>query len=403
MAIGILAGAVVGFITAWQLKPAVGNPESAADSPLRTRVERRPTTPHPLGKPAPSAFSLRWEELGNDDDCEEKREALLANLGPAEFPALLAEMADNAGLSGLGNSEDDQLSQLFIAWFGKAPDDALVWMRQLHKASDRQRLLCEIVNHIAETDTDRAISLLRQYGADDEGHIFIPRKLLEKTAAQGADKLLEVCRFGLNRGGDWPCPCEISIPQGFEFRKVLDGLAAAQLEIGDDGRFASVPCNLVTEWAKRDFKSAWAWLMEGKSVVYNGTSDLIRSVPPAEAGALLGEVFDHATKDKNPYADAASALYSCPSSEMLEAFLKTASGDRSANLNGLFDALRGGNLGELQSLLLERMRPEQRADALRRNFKEGTDSQTKSALARLLRGLGHSDEEIQSLLPERKD
>lgn len=341
-----------------------------------------------MGRLAPSEFSRRWQETDDEVDGEEKREALIAGLGPAEFPALLAEMDDKAGLSGLDSPGANQLRQLFKAWHAKAPEAALAWLRALPKPGDRHRLLWDIVDGVAETDLDGAVSMLRQYGTDDEGFIvIIPDKLLEKAMEQGEDKLLEVCKLGLRHSGDWPSSCQLSYPQGFDFRRVLDGLAAAQTAIGEQGRFANVPSNLLSEWAKREFQGAWAWLQENKTVPDNGRPDLIRAVPPADAGALLGSVFDPAAPEDQRYEEVNRELYRKPSPEMLEAFLQAAPGGRTAHLGGLFDESRGGNLGEIHALLLERMSPEQRAEALRRNFKNGVDPQTRSSLARLLLGL----------------
>lgn len=320
---------------------------------------------------------------------------------PAEFPDLLAEMDDKAGLSGLDNPGDNQLRQLFNAWDAKAPEAALAWLRALPKPEDRHRLLWDIVDKIAESNLDGAVSILRQYGTDDEGFIvIIPDKLLEKAVDQGEDKLLEVCKLGLKRGGDWPSSCQMSYPEDFDFRRVLDGLAAAQAEMGEQARFAIVPSNLISEWAKRDFQGAWAWSRQGKPVPHNYTSDLIEVIAPADVGVLLASVFDPAAPEDKRYQEVNSEFYRKPSPEVLEAFLEAAPGERAVHLGGLFDDLRGGNLGEIHALLLERMSPEQRAEALRRNFKNGMDSQTRSSLARLLRGLGHGDKEIHLLLPD---
>lgn len=403
LGVGVSTGALAGFIIAWQVKPIVVTLSSDPAMPLQTKVERHLSSSHPPGRFALSEFSQRWQEANEDEEGEQKQAVLLAGLDSAEFPGLLAEMSDIAGLSGLDNPGHNQLRQLVKAWHAKAPEAAMAWLRTLPKALDRQGLLCAIVDEVAETNLDGAVSLMRQYGIDDEGRIFIPDKLLEKAAANGEDKLLEICKLGLNRGGNWPWSCQVSYPEGFDFRRVLDGLAATQGEIGDQGRFANVPSNLVSEWAKRDFKGAWAWLQEGKTVIYNGSSDLIESVPPADAGALLAAVFDPAAPEDQRYDEVDRILYRMPSAEMLEAFLQAAPGDRSAHLNGLFDGLTGGNLGELQALLLERMGPEQRAQALQRSYENGVDSQTRSALVRLLQGLGHGEEEIQALLPEKKE
>ena len=284
LVIGILAGAAGGFIMAWQLKPAVGNPESAADIPLRTRMERRPTTTHPLGKPAPSAFSLRWEELEDDEDGEQKREGLLAALSADDFPQLLAEISGKAGLTGLGYEENEQLEEVFKVWHAKAPEAALGWLRSLPKAEDREGLLHAIVEEAAETDLDAALAILSQNGRDKDGRISVPDKVLEKAANLGAEKLLEVCKLGLGRSRDGTYDRELGrYPTDFDFKLVLDGLAAAAVELGEDGSFARVPGNLLSEWAKRDLQAAWAWSREGKTVSGNEMSSLIAVTSPAAA------------------------------------------------------------------------------------------------------------------------
>lgn len=400
MGVGIFLGLLAGFIIAWQVKPTAGNVSSDSTSPLETRVKQRSASIRPPGRFAPSEFSRRWQEADEGDDSEQKRGELLADLGPAEFPVLLAEMLAKAGLSGLDNPGDNQLRELFKAWHAKAPEAALAWMRDLSKPEDRLRLLWEIVNEIAETDLDAAVSVLRQEGNIEEGLIVIPDKLLEKAVAQGEDKLLEVCKLGLKRSGDWPASCQMDYPGKFDFRRVLDGLAAAQAELGEQVRFTNLPGNLISEWAKRNFQDACAWLREGKIVPFNGLSDLIGAVPPADAGALLASVFDPAAPEDKRYDDVVREIYRRPTPDMLEAFLQAAPAERAAHLDGLFNGLRAANLGELHALILERMSSEQRAIALRRNFTNEVDSQTRTELTRLLRGLGHGDKEIQALLPE---
>ncbi len=396
---GMLTGLVVGFVVAWQIKPTAGNAESAADMPLRTRVERRPTTSNPLGKPAPSAVLQRWEELQNDDDGEGKREALLSALCKEEFPQLLAEISSKARFSGL--DDPSQLHDFFKAWHSKAPDAALVWLRTLPKVQDRQRLMLEIVDEVAESNLEDALAMLRQ-NVHAEGYISITNMVLEKAAAQGAEKLMEVCKLGIGAVerpvfSSW----QVSFPEGFDFKRVLDDLAATKAEFGEGERFGAVPTNLLSEWGNRDFQAALAWLKEGKDVPDNGCSDLIAAVPPAQAGALLALTFDPTAPESNRYKDVAFALYRITSSEILDAFLQAAPGERATHIGGLFD--EPSCIGEFQALLLERMSAELRAEALSRNFKNGVDPQTKSALTRLLVGLGHSEVEIQTLLPERKD
>ena len=89
---------------------------------------------------------------------------------------------------------------------------------------------------------------------------------------------------------------------------------------------------------------------------------------------LLASVFDQAAPEDQRYEEVNREFYRKPSPEMLEAFLEAAPGGHAVHLGGLFDGLKGG-----------------------------MDSQTRSSLARLLRGLGHGDEAVYLLLPERPE
>lgn len=406
----IFAGVLAGFSIAWNMKPAAGHFPLDPASPVQTRVERRPVSSRSPGRAAPSEFSQRWKEVENDDNLDEKRKALLAALDPSEFPALMAEMDDKAGLSGLDYVANEQLDELFKAWHAKAPEAALAWLRALPKAEDRVNLLGVIVEEAAETSLDDALAMLSQHGRGEDGRISVPDKVLEKAAELGADKLLDACKLGLGQGRDGTAVPELDrYPTGFDFKRVLDGLAAAGAEFGNDGNFTKVPGDLLSEWAKRDLHAAWAWTREGKIVPGNEASRLIAVVPLADAGTLLGSVFvdpfDPASNGGNPYLDAQRALFDKPSSEMLDAFLQTAPGDREAHLDGLFSIGWSGDVDydEFRSLILERMSPEQRVEVLRRKTKGGVDRKVWSALTRSLRGLGHSEEEIQTLQPELRE
>lgn len=71
-------------------------------------------------------------------------------------------------------------------------------------------MLWNIADEIAESNLHGAVSTLHQYGTDEEGFIvIIPDKLLKKAVTLGEDMLLEICKLGLNRGGDWPSSCQI--------------------------------------------------------------------------------------------------------------------------------------------------------------------------------------------------
>lgn len=411
----MILGGILGFSIAWQVKPAVMVATAEVAPPQRTRAGRqegaygaRPAA----GKSAASAysqrwqrpvvdsaalfaFSRRWDDTGQEDSGGRK-EALCATLGPNEFPPLIAGICANAGLSGLDGHRYDQLRALFKAWHAKAPETALAWWRTLPEDEFSQELFGKVAENLSESNLDGALAMLRQ-----DSSTSIPRAVAQKAAMQGADKLLEVCTLKATRQDISQGSCQLVFPKDFDFKRVLNGLAAAQSGLGEGETFRSVPINLLRDWAKRDAQGASAWLKEGKKVVYNGIGEFIwgatEGVPPAAAGTTLAAVFDPTKPADRCYDDVRGAFRNHPSPEMLDAFLQAAPGDRAEHLAGLFD---GSSDNEMQALLLERMSPAQRIEVVRVRYKDTQGA--FSAQVRTLRALGHSEEDIREMLPGRR-
>ena len=137
-----------GFALAWLVKPAptVGRVESV---PPRTREDHSDRPPLAT-KPAAAALQ-RLQAAGYNS---EEREAVLASLSPEEFPALLAEFKERAGIYELDREEKELFDELVKAWYAKAPETALAWLHNLPKPDDQERALGAIVDlsliHISE-------------------------------------------------------------------------------------------------------------------------------------------------------------------------------------------------------------------------------------------------------------
>jgi len=395
-----------GFALAWLVKPAptVGRVETA---PPRTREDGSDRPPLAT-KPAAAAL----QRLQEEGYTREKREAVLASLSPAEIPAMLAEVKERGGLYQLNYEDKELFDELVRAWYAKAPETALAWLHNLPKPDDQDRVLGAIVDGLVATDLDAALALLRQQGSYVCGHVTIPDILLEKAPAHGADTLMEICRLGLNPGS-CTVGMPLTYPDGFDFKRVLDGLAEAKAAFGEDAGFSLLPTNLVAKWAELDPPAAWAWLQQGEIIVFNGTKEFFEAYASTEAGTakdvgvLLASTFEPAADPDRCYDNVWAALGARPSPEMLESFLEAAPGERATLLDGLFDhawSWLGGKPEQVHvcALLLDRMTPSQRLETLRRNGIYLPDEEQQRALIPVLRRLGHSEEEIQTLWPMLK-
>jgi hypothetical protein len=343
------------------------------------------------------------------------------------LPALLAEYQRGHDLLELGGDPQTQLKRLFLSWYAKAPEAALAWLHGLPNASDRCDLLGPVVAKLAKTDFDAALALVQQLDPDERP---IPSDLLNQAAAQGADQLLDVCRLGLGRGNRFGgsglldyggfrpslgresgcCGVGLSYPQGFDFQRVLDGLAETKAGAGEGQDFACLPCNLVGEWAARDPQAAWAWLQQRKNVPFNDRGSFwegyAKDRPAEEVGTFLGSVFDPAVPDWTRYDGIFRVLWKRPDGELLDSFLQAAPEVAGGHFDGLVEAslhFGGGNTDQVRALILARMDPAQRLAVLERQFDDGhASAQERKAFAPLLQQLGHSEEEIRPLLMEQK-
>lgn len=397
---------LAGFAIAWLAKPVTARVTDELIPAPRMRAERSAHATHHPASAKPAEFFQRMQEAGSN---KSKRDAVLAAVTLAEIPGLLADFQARAGVSGLGGQEMIQFHELVKTWYAKAPEVALAWLHGLSKPRDRELLLEQIAVGLAETDLNGALALLRQERSNEQEGVAIPSELIEKAVTQGEDKLVEVCRLGLGLGRGGDKGTQSTFPEGFDFKRVLDGLAEGLADFGKGGGYDNLPGNLVGEWTKRDPQAAWAWLQQGKAFKrpgkFEGRNDeffvsYARSTPPNEVGRFLGTVFSTVN-----YGDANCALTAKPSLELLDAFLQAAPGERSTHLQALFGWTFNNGPGwrngdKVRELLLKRMTPAQRVDAVQRV--DDPDDDLRSELTPVLLRLGHSDEEIRRLLPPRE-
>lgn len=403
---------LAGFGIAWWVKPDAASAGIAA-TPPRTRAER--PTRNPSTKPTTDAFFQRVKEAEYDED---KRKAALDELPPTEIPTVLAELLSRTGVYGLDHRDHELFEELIPAWHAKAPDAALAWVQALKNKTARNIQLGVIAKLMAATDLDAALAMLRRNSTPDDNLINENHDLIKIAVTLGEDKLLEYCRLTLAHnvntsscGLSGTSVISLSYPAEFDFQRVLNSLAEAKAKFAEGYDFGAMPSNLLSEWAKRDYRAAWAWLQQGKELSCAGTNDFLEGyatvAKPNEVGAFLASSFNPASKPTDQYKTAWNVISGhIPSPVVIDSFLQAAAGDRTSHLNGLFDqsSLQYSSYDDKAvTMILERMDPATRVAALRRRFSEsGASEENRNILTPALRGLGHSEEEIQSLLPPSK-
>lgn len=371
-------------------------------TPLRTRTER------PVSH---TAIDIqRVKEAGDDG---EKLRVLMSELAPEEIPALLASLQSRGDMTEQDISDRIILRKLIVAWQAKDPDAALAWVVAMKGDWDRRDLLQEIALAMASTDMEAGLSLLRQHASnagnfEDDFPTFYPC-IFYGAVKQGANRLLEVSRLTI--GSDWSTGLlpDVGYPEDFDFQRALDGLAEAQAAYGEDGQFKLLPDGLLRQWAIQDPQAALAWLQQGKKFNFNGPAEFFkgyaRVAKPEEVGALMASAYAPAISPTDRYQTVWEVLTRYePAPSMLDSFLRAIPGDRTTHLNGLLDQSSGGheNIDKARAMILERMDPTTRVDALQRIFVErGVNEWTRQSLTPVLRELGRGDDEIQSMLPPR--
>lgn len=404
----VVVGMAMGFATAWLAMPgsAVGKDDALQQRTRAERPIRQPGAARPISGQAAAEFFKHMSEAETDKD---KRKALFDQLVPEEIPALLANLQIRAGFFGL-NEDRSVPGGLLATWYLKSPAAAQAWLQGVTNLDERHKLVSEMTGALADGNVETAMALLRQQGAEELDGESFSFQLFEAAAQKGEDSLLELCRIGLFRG---PYRATNSVGltyrEGFDFQRVLDGLADMNPQVDQDGQFMAIPYNLIDEWTTRDSKAAWTWLQQGKSVDRNGKSAFFTAysgvADPADVGALLAADFKPDAPQDERYQNANEMLTFHPSPELLDAFLGAAPGDPATNLRGLLDGWPVALVGTREidpslQLVLERMDSAQRMAGLRRFFSdwEMTDEGRKG-LSSLLIHLGHSEEEIQTLQP----
>lgn len=192
----------------------------------------------------------------------------LHTLPAADLPRLVTELCQSAGPNGLGNDERWLLSGAIDRWWREDGAGLLAWLKQLPSNRSKQYLVEKLLERISSQDPAQAAALAESFKSADPQWDSSPvfDSLLEKEVNQAwerpgitADEMLALySRF--SRGTRCQGTYLKTYPDGFDFRKFLDGMASLNRQDGKSP--ARMPPDILQAWAKADPQAAADWLLQ---------------------------------------------------------------------------------------------------------------------------------------------
>lgn len=353
-----------------------------------------------------NAYLARLGEVGDD---EEKQRAVLDEVPESEIALLIEQWTKRAGFSGLEYEERGRIFELITNWYAKSPQAALDWVLAIQSKKDRQELISQIVGKEAEVDLGRALELAKRYGGMESGGLDMPSEVAKRLGGLDADQFVEALLLfssaGSSRGGS-----PINFAEGFDFLKAAE-LLKNRLADGEGACSISwFPTNFIEELTTRDPDSTWNWISsvsQKPGFMWSSQAGVffkaLRKVSsPDEFNRFVIEKMEGQTDADKKFETAFWALSADVNEEQISEFVRNLPGDRAKNLEHLIQASCnkfGGRYDEYKEALLQPMVPEERARIVAGAFIGGISAREKANYSKILKRLGHSDEEIGRMFP----
>jgi hypothetical protein len=400
----------LGFAIAWSGKPEdrksaeaspVGN---AANSRTYSREPRaaaqRPTLDRVKG------YMRQIEEAASKKDFSSD---LLKDVPVGDIPLLIEQWKKRAGFSGLDYNEQSQIKKLITNWYEKEPQAALDWVTNMECKKDRQELVSEIVGAEAKRNLDHALELAKQYGKRELGGLDMPYEIQKILGDYDAPRLMEILRaFPSDDSGG--SGSNVAFKENFDFAELVTLLDKEAVE-NNKQSYSFMPSNLIIEWTKSDPNAAWNWVSNAKGhhIIFNGVDEFFETLAQTRSkeqiSAFLVDQMATREDDDSKFRLAWQALSSKPDAAQIADFITRLPGDRVKNLEEMAKASSSGSGGpydEFKNLLVSQMTVEERKMILPKAFVSNGEA-SRRMFARTLRQLGHTDAEINEMLPQSKE
>lgn len=402
---------VLGFAIAWTGKPQ--DQKIVDKQPQGVPANDRPPTreSRKAAQPSSSTMDRIKGYMRKIDETKAERGYSVTSfdkIPTGDIPLLIEHWSKRAGFSGLDYSEQHQIQQLVKGWYEKEPDTVLAWVAGMESRKDRQGLLSEIVGTEAKRDFSRAMQIAKQYGTREQGGLDMPHEVREKLDECDPAQFMEILS-AFPSDGSGSTLSDVNFKENFDFAQ-LASLMDKDLSAAVKQSYSFTPQNFVTEWTKANPDAAWQWLKDNNGgSPFNDTHAFFKSLAEfrtkEQISAFVIEQMGSRTDDEAKFSLAWQALTAKPDAGQIADFMTRLPGERISNLERLAETSAnssGGEYDEFKNLLVSEMTPEERRIVVPKAFSSHHGSDSRNMMARTLRQLGHTSEEINEMLPPAK-
>ena len=250
--------------------------ESDAVVEATANVENIPSEPDASLSPAasPIAPTLHPQPVANSPLVissglsAEERHRQLQELPPEAFPTLIAELCSDIGPEGVDFQEQYLIRDGLRKWWYINREALLQWVASRPNSGTKRYLMSQILKDLLWEEPERAKTLAEAYRLQDAkwaekeyNNIMIsgPIEAAWQNPQTTADQMLALYKRA-NRGSHTQGSGVGIYPEGFDFRKFLDGMDA--MDEADGLQSSIMPGDTLTAWAKQDPQQAAQWLLQ---------------------------------------------------------------------------------------------------------------------------------------------
>jgi hypothetical protein len=402
---------VLGFAVAWSAKPKDRTPASTVSEVTATNSRTSSRVPRvSVRRPAMDRVKGYMRQIEDAANKKNYPSDLFMDIPVGDIPLLIEQWKKRAGFSGLIYNEQYQITKLVQDWYEKEPQAALDWVASMECKKDRQELISVFVSAEAKRNFDRALELAKQYGTVELGGLKMPSEVQKKLGECDPERITEILRMfptdnNARYGG------ELKFKENFDFAKLAAALDKDYNEHKEQMN-SFHPANFVTEWAKIDPEAAYDWISKekGNHKLSYGEGDIASALNAtrsrAQINKFLIEQIANGSDDDSKFRLAWWTLAKRPDDYQIADFISRLPGDRGTNLERLAKSSifsSGGSYDEFKEKLVAQMTSDERKLIIPKVFGPDISKNNREILAGTLRQLGHTDAEINEILPQTKE
>jgi hypothetical protein len=288
----LVTGIIIGATSGWLVKPVTPAAAVSKFAGPKTTLPTRDDTAKREKSRAAARWVARMEKEGVRGVTKE--------IPPGDIRSVMEEMMASTW-GGMSEKQAAQLVLLMEIWEEQDAKGALAWARRLDVPQHRGIALAGVAAGIGKKDPMAGFEIYTEVGvADVPIHSDSLSRMMfdvhRQAAAKGADALLEVARRTPENKTGMLEGIRMGYPEGFDFAKLLDGLAALEAAGGGGGRVLRtfVPSGALGKWGLRDPDAAFDYALsrtaEGQRVRLDDVDyEMSRESSTSDAVRWMGE------------------------------------------------------------------------------------------------------------------